>query len=248
MSLEQEYERQFAWRDWAAAFDALPALRGKTVLDLGCGIGAQAAELVARGARVLGFDGNEELLGVARSRALASAEFERCDLRALPDVGLEADGLWCSFAAAYFTDLPAVLASWTRHLRPGGWVALTEIDDLFAHEPLHERTREVLESYAGDSLAAGRYDFSMGRKLAPHLEQAGFAVKRVLKLADQEFSFTGAARPEVLAAWRERFERMQVLRDSCGAEFGRVEADFLGCLARSEHRSRARVYCCIAVR
>ncbi len=248
MSLAQEYERQFGWRDWAAAFDALPALRGKTVLDLGCGIGAQAAELVARGARVIGFDGNEELLGVARSRSLANAEFEHCDLHALPDLGREVDGVWCSFAAAYFPDLPAVLAAWTRHLRPGGWVALTEIDDFFAHEPLGERTNELLESYVHDALAAGRYDFRMGRKLAPHLERAGFAVSRVLRLADQEFSFTGAARPEVLAAWRGRLERMQLLREACGAEFELLEDEFVGCLARADHRSRAKVTCCIAVK
>jgi SAM-dependent methyltransferase len=246
MSLAQEYERQFGWRDWAAAFDALPALRGKTVLDLGCGIGAQAAELVARGAHVIGFDGNEELLEVARSRFLAHAEFERYDLHALPDLGREVDGVWCSFAAAYFPDLSAVLGAWTRHLRPGGWVALTEIDDLFAHEPLGDRTRELLESYVRDALAAGRYDFRMGRKLAPHLERAGLAVSRVLRLADQEFSFVGAALPEVLAAWRNRFERMPRLRDDCGSEFERLEADFLGCLARAEHRSLAKVYCSIA--
>jgi len=246
MTLAQEYERQFAWRDWRAAFDALPLARGETVLDLGCGVGAQAAELASRGARVIGIDGNEELLAVARSRSLANAEFLRADLRHLPDLGLEAGGIWSSFAAAYFPDLSTVLASWTQSLRSGGWIALTEVDDLFAHEPLEGRTRELFESYVEDALAAKRHDFRMGKKLGEHLERAGLHVTRALKLEDDELSFRGAAAPEVLEAWNERFARMHVLRDFSGPAFERLRADFLACLARPDHRSRARVYCSIA--
>ena len=50
MSLSDDYSRQFAWRSWATILDALPPLAGQTVLDLGCAVGDQAAELVARGA------------------------------------------------------------------------------------------------------------------------------------------------------------------------------------------------------
>lgn len=74
MSLASEYQRQFAWRDWSTALGALPAVRGQLVLDLGCAVGDQAAELVARGARVIGIDGNEELLRHARSRSLENAD------------------------------------------------------------------------------------------------------------------------------------------------------------------------------
>lgn len=52
MSLVREYRNQFAWRGWKTALDALPPLEGKLVLDLGCGVGDLATELVARGARV----------------------------------------------------------------------------------------------------------------------------------------------------------------------------------------------------
>jgi ubiquinone/menaquinone biosynthesis C-methylase UbiE len=48
MSLSTEYHRQREWRAWPKIFDALPLPRGQTVLDLGCGVGDQAAELVAR--------------------------------------------------------------------------------------------------------------------------------------------------------------------------------------------------------
>jgi len=91
MSLVEEYKRQFAWRSWPTIFDALPSLQGQTVLDLGCGPGDLSAEFVARGARVVGVDLNEELLAHARSRQLAGAEFRVGDLRMFPDLGIAAD-------------------------------------------------------------------------------------------------------------------------------------------------------------
>src|SRR2546427_5085156 len=42
---------------------------GKAVLDLGCGEGGYARQLVRRGARVTGVDGSERLIEVARQRA-----------------------------------------------------------------------------------------------------------------------------------------------------------------------------------
>ena len=161
----------------AGQSDALPALQGQTVLDLGCGVGDLAAEFVNRGARVIGVDINEELLREAWARQLPNAEFRAGDLRALPDFEIAADGLWCSFAAAYFPALPTALAAWARSLRPDGWITLTEIDDLFGHEPLSLRTKVLFRSYAEGAFAAGGYDFHMGRKLRAHLEGAGFRTR-----------------------------------------------------------------------
>jgi ubiquinone/menaquinone biosynthesis C-methylase UbiE len=248
MHLSNDYKRQFVWRDWPTVFEALPSLRGQTVLDLGCGVGDLAAQFVARGASVIGIDLNVDLLREARSRQLSNADFRIADLRSLPDFGVAADGLWSSFTAAYFPDLPAALSTWTRNLKPGGWIALTEIDDLFGHEPLDVQTKALLEAYAEDALAAGRYDFHMGRKLERYLTQAGFAVSKVLTLADQEFSFGGPAHPEVAKAWRKRFDRMKLLRGFCGPKIDSVQKDFLGCLVRPDHRSVATVRCCIASR
>jgi SAM-dependent methyltransferase len=248
MGLANEYKQQTGWRPWANIFDALPDLAGQTVLDLGCGVGSQSAEFTARGARVIGVDSNPELLREAQARGLAGAEFHLADLRALPDLGRDIDGLWCSFAAAYMPDLQPVLESWSRRLRPGAWVALTEIDDMFGHEPLSPRTKALFASYTRDALAAGRYDFHMGGKLRGHLERAGFRVSKVLTLEDRELAFDGPAQPPVLDAWHARLGRMTLLRDLCGADFHAVQQEFLSCLARNDHRSRARILCCIATR
>jgi SAM-dependent methyltransferase len=222
-------------------------LRGQLVLDLGAGVGDQAAELAARGASVIGLETNQELLDAARAEPKLGVEFLRCDVTKLP-AGLAVDGIWSSFVAAYFTDLDTVLASWVSCLKPGGWMALTEIDDLFAHEPLAPRTEELLERYVEEALAAKRYDFRMGRRLAVHLERAGLRVEREFDLDDLEFAFQGPARSDVLDGWRSRFARMGLLRQSCGLEFELVRDDFLGCLSRADHRSRCRVVGCVAMR
>lgn len=248
MSLAREYRRQLEWRDWASVLDALPPLAGQLVLDLGCAVGDQAAELAARGARVIGVDANEELLAEARSRSIEDAEFRLLDLRTLPELGVVADGIWSSPTAAYFPDLPRVLASWARHLQRGGWIALTEIDDLWAHEPLPAETKAVFDAYVNEALAAGRYDFRMGRKLVPFLEASGFTVTRAMTLEDRELSFAGPASPEVLEAWRDRLARLKPLQDLCGERFDGVRSEFLGCLASPDHRSGASVVCCVARR
>ncbi len=58
MTIVDEYARQRKWRSWQIVIDALPDLNQACVLDLGCGIGDLAADLSARGARVIGVDSN----------------------------------------------------------------------------------------------------------------------------------------------------------------------------------------------
>lgn len=139
MDLAEQYRRQYDWRAWADAYDALPELAGARVLDLGCAVGDQAAELARRGAQVVGVDGNEQLLALARSQEIEGADFHVGDLRD-PQVGDGFDGIWASFVAAYFPDFGPVLARWSELLRPGGWIALTEVSGLFEHDPMPVRT------------------------------------------------------------------------------------------------------------
>jgi SAM-dependent methyltransferase len=247
MTLADEYKCQFRWRSWAAVLDALPPLSGQAVLDLGCAVGDQAALLAERGASVIGIDGNADLLAVANSRGIANAEFREGDVRR-PNLDRPVHGIWSSFTAAYLVDLPEVLANWRAHLQPGGWMALTEVDDLFGHAPLGMKSASLLEDYARDALDQGRYDFHMGKKLVGYLEHAGFKIWRELRIPDRELAFEGPASADVLEAWRRRFDRMKLLREFCGADFAHVRDEFLRCLKHPEHRSLAEVRCCIAIR
>lgn len=246
--LVAEYQRQFEWRDWRAILSTLPPLQGKTVLDLGCGAGDISSELAAQGAHVLGFDCNEELLAYARSREIPNAKFLAADLRTEAGFGHVADGIWCGFTAAFLIDLQSAITRWARALRPGGWIALTEIDDLFGHEPLASSTKARLRAYCEEGLAAGRYDFWCGRRLSGQLEKAGFSIVKCQTVRDRELSFDGPAEAEVLEAWRARFLRMRLLQDYLQADFSSVVDEFLACLGRADHRSEARVFYCLAVK
>ena len=88
----------------------------------------------------------------------------------------------------------------------------------------------------------------MGGRLCAELERCGFCIERELVLPDQEFAFEGPARPDVLAAWQRRFERMRPLRAAFGADYDAVRREFLECLARPDHSARSRVVCCVATR
>ncbi len=247
MSLADDYKRQSGWRSWTTVFDVLPPVAGQTVLDLGCAVGEQAALLAERGEHVIGIDRNTELLAVAQCREIVNAEFRVGDVRT-PELDGPVHGIWSSFTAAYLLDLPDVLANWRTHLQPGGWIALTEVDNLFGHAPLGMKSAALLEDYARDSLDRGRYDFHMGKKLGGHLKRAGFTVSQELSLEDRELAFEGPASADVLKAWHLRFDRMKLLQDFCGEDFAHVRDEFLRCLELAEHRSFAKVRCCIAFR
>lgn len=247
MSIVEEYKRQYAWRPWGEIFATLPDLRNQTVVDLGCAVGDQSAELIRRGAYVIGLDANEEMLTEARRANPTNAEFRTANLLQPLVLDRPVEGIWCSFAAAFFVDLSATIGDWLQHLRPGGWIALTEVDDLFGHEPVSARTRELLGAYAADGLAARRYDFHMGCKLRGAMEGAGLSVRDELRLRDRELAFDGPAEPAVLDAWRTRLNRMKLLQDFCGGEYEAVREDFLNCLIRPDHLARARVVYCLGV-
>jgi SAM-dependent methyltransferase len=248
MSLADEYECQSRRRAWTEVIDALPITPGQTVLDLGCAVGAQSALLAARGCRVVGCDANHALLDVARSRGIEGARFLQVDLRDLGGIEVKADGLWCSYTAAYFVDFPPVLAHWMTKLRPGAWVALVEVDDLFAHAPLDAEARSIVEGYVEHALAAGRYDFCKGRRLADEMRQAGLVVTHEMTVNDPEFTQSGALPAEIVEAWRARLDRMRLLQEHCGARWDQVRAAFLACLRSDGHSSGTTVRGCIGVK
>src|SRR5262249_7100502 len=114
--------------------------------------------------------------------------------------------------------------------------------------PLSEGSRNLLDRFAEDAFAAGRYDFRMGGKLQRHIAAAGFTITEAFTVPDAELSFDGSATAEVLTAWRQRFDRMPRLQALCGTGFERLRTEFLGAIERHDHRSTARVHCVIAKR
>ncbi|MDB4928808.1 MAG: hypothetical protein JWM10_1292 [Myxococcaceae bacterium] len=242
-----EYQRQYRWRDWPSVYARIPLDRDQTVLDLGCAVGDQSRALADLGASVVGIDGNADLLAEARRLGGARVEYLHGDLGDLAPLSLpRVDGLWLSFVAAYFPDLPTQLRHWSRWLAPGGWVALVEADDLLGHTPLGQPDRDLVQRFYAQLLGRGAHDFHAGRKLCDHAVAAGLTVEWHQTLVDEELSFEGPAAPDVLHAWAQRFDRLKVLERLCGDDYAAFRARFLRGLADPEHRSSARVHFVLA--
>jgi SAM-dependent methyltransferase len=241
-SLTDEYRQQYRWRAWESVYASLPDLPGQTILDLGCAIGDQTRDLATHGHHVIGIDGNAELLEAARQEGGARVEYLQGDLHDLTPLSLpRVDGLWIAFTAAYFPDLAGQLRRWCEHLRPGGWVALLEADDIMSHTPLDEPAQDVVRRYYAEALRRGVHDFRMGSRLRDEAVAAGLTVEHERVVPDRELAFQGPATPDVLDAWRRRLDRLRLLDEICGEGVAGFRARFLACLADAQHRSHARV-------
>ena len=96
----------------------------RTVLDLCCGTGLLAGELLARGYRVVGVDASDAMLALARERLGPEVVLSRTTL---PDLAVEGlfDAAVCTFDGLnYLTpdELRLTMAAVAACLRPAGWL------------------------------------------------------------------------------------------------------------------------------
>lgn len=177
-----------AYLERPATLSLLPDVEGARVLDAGCGAGHLTRELDARGATVVGFDANREMLGYARERA-PDADFLRATLEGnLPSVEGVFDGVASSLAFHYVRDWERLFRELRRVLVPGGWVACSvqhphadfeEYDDA---ENYHERERvsATWTTFEEEQVTVPTYRRPLSAMLDPVLD-AGFRLERLLE-------------------------------------------------------------------
>jgi SAM-dependent methyltransferase len=111
------------------------AVRGRDVLDVGCGPGRHLAALERRGVHAVGIDVSARFVAVAAEDGLCAV---RADARALPLAGRSFDGAvsLCQGAFGLLGSDPegdvAVLREMVRVVRPGGRVAVSAFSSYFA--------------------------------------------------------------------------------------------------------------------
>ncbi len=146
---------------------------GDRVLDLGCGDGVLAVDLVARGARVVGLDASAAMVEAARARGIDAVlgTAERLPFDA------EFDVVFSNAVLHWTRDIDAVLAGVVRALRPGGrFVGEFGGDGCVAS--IRSAAAAVLERRGIPAPVAPWY-FPSAETFAAALVRAGFTADRV---------------------------------------------------------------------
>ena len=110
------------------SFYLLGDVRGKTVLDLGCGSGECIFPLVRRGAIVLAMDISPELIELARKRVDAAGVRATVKVGSAYETGLPAgsiDVIFC-MSLVHHLDVAKVRNEMLRVLAPAGYIVLKE--------------------------------------------------------------------------------------------------------------------------
>jgi demethylmenaquinone methyltransferase/2-methoxy-6-polyprenyl-1,4-benzoquinol methylase len=110
------------WRRLAVG--SLALRRDSAVLDLACGTGDLCRELESAGLAPVGVDLSFGMLAAART----DAPLLQGDALGLPVRGGSVDGVTCGFALRNLVELAPFFAELARVLRPGGRIALLEVD------------------------------------------------------------------------------------------------------------------------
>lgn len=110
------------------AFYLLGEVRGKTVLDLGCGTGENIVPLAERGAKMIGIDLSPDLIALAKQRLQRSGQQATLRVGSAYDTGLDSgsvDVIFC-IALIHHLEIARVRDEMLRILAKGGVVILKE--------------------------------------------------------------------------------------------------------------------------
>ena len=180
LSARYRTRNRFARRRIANVFSLLPDLAGRTLLDLGCGMGTFTIEAAGRGARAIGVDPAPAAVRAARAVAAAEraerAHFIRADAARLPVHEASADVVLAADLTEHLDDvtLARILREAGRVLRAGGRLVLYTPDRQHAFERLRERgIMKQDPSHIGVRTRA---------ELRAAVENAGFQVERAVWL------------------------------------------------------------------
>ena len=184
--------------------DSYPA--GSTVLEVGCGVGAQTTTLARRSplAQFMSIDISAESIVEAERKTaaagLGNVQFLQADLFALPFSPGTFDHVFVCFVLEHLRQPAHALAILRDLLNPGGTVTVIEGDhgSTYFH-PENENARAAIACQIELQRRAGG-NALIGRQLYPLLTRAGFEMVRVRPLT----VYADSSRPDLSDGFTRR--------------------------------------------
>ena len=180
--------------------------RGSTVLEVGCGVGAQTVTLARRSpdARFTSVDVSADSIAEAKRRTdgagLTNVEFRQADVFALPFDAESFDHVFVCFLLEHLSRPVEALAILKRLLGPGGTITVIEgdhgstyfyPDSPAAHAAIQCQV-EMQREAGGNAL--------IGRQVYPLMVEAGFDAIRV----SPRMVYVDSSRPELVDGFTRR--------------------------------------------
>lgn len=193
-----------SWPEELRVLTELGVRDGQAVLDAGCGSGAFAARLRVAwpASRLTALDASEVLLGHARRRlseltaADALTMVVAGDLADPPVADASQDAVLSRFVFQHLPDPLAVAARLRRVLRPGGLLAIIEVDAGLWGTAEPDMSAGYAEAYRAmaEEQADGGGDRFIARRLPGLLEAAGYR-----DVVVRPYAYGGAITPALAA-------------------------------------------------
>lgn len=166
--------------------DRCAALKGKQVLDVGCGGGLLSEGMAAMGARVTGIDLSDKALGVARLHLLESGQ--QVDYRHIAAEDLATshpasfDVVTCLEMLEHVPDPASAVKACAQMVKPGGQVFLSTIN----RNPKAYLFAVIGAEYILKLLPRGTHDYAKflrPAELARYCREAGLTVCEVMGMS-----------------------------------------------------------------
>jgi SAM-dependent methyltransferase len=185
--------------------------RGSTVLEAGCGVGAQTVTLARRSpeARFTSVDVSADSIAEAKRRAdqaeLTNVEFVQADIFDLPFDAESFDHVFVCFVLEHLAEPVKALTSLEGLLRPGGSVTVIEGDHGSAYfHPDSAAAHAAIQCQIELQRAAGG-NALIGREVYPMMVEAGLDEVRV----SPRMVYVDSSRPELVDGFtRKTFTAM----------------------------------------
>jgi ubiquinone/menaquinone biosynthesis C-methylase UbiE len=213
---------------------------GSTVLEVGCGVGAQTVTLARRSpdARITSVDISPDSIAQAKRRVesagLGNVEFRRADLFSLPFTPQSFDHAFVCFLLEHLARPVEALTILKGLLRPGGTITVIEGDHGSTYfYPDSAAAHAAIQCLVTLQRAAGG-NALIGRQVYPLLVAASFEAVRVAP----RMVYVDASRPELVDGFTKKtFTAMIEGIREAAISAGLIEAETFDAGIRDLHRT-----------